>query len=356
MSEKVSVAMTTYNGAEYVEEQIRTILAQDYPVYEIVICDDGSTDVTVEIIRSIDCDKIRLYQNDQNLGYIKNFEKACLLCTGDVISLCDQDDLWAPNKVSQLVGRLKKNHSEAVFSNAQLIDSGGDYLKGTLWSFSMENAKGALPERFDYRSFYLANCVTGCTLMVRKDFLKHSMPFPESMPHDWWLGYVAAYLGGLEYCDEMLIQYRQHQNNTIGLGIGKKRSSKVLKLIDSIFNKSVFDRRLTRYKKWHQENLERFQRMYEFEVAVSGEASEEITQLVELMRRKMRGFSLEHCQEYFSNQADDSLFFLYGGQNKFGRKYLRETYEDGIARLQRKKNIKYVVAAIAIGMLVLAIN
>ena len=107
----ISVAIATYNGQEFIKEQLLSILNQTMPVDEIVICDDQSSDDTVRIIQELLCDKIYLYQNEKNLGNKLNFKKAPSYCKGDYIFLCDQDDIWKPNKVQTMI-EIMQNHLE----------------------------------------------------------------------------------------------------------------------------------------------------------------------------------------------------------------------------------------------------
>ena len=92
----ISVAMTTYNGEKYIRKQIESILNQSMKVDEIIVCDDGSTDKTVEILKEY---PVTVYQNENNLGYRLNFKKAMSLCTHEYTFLCDQDDIWEKKKI-----------------------------------------------------------------------------------------------------------------------------------------------------------------------------------------------------------------------------------------------------------------
>ena len=123
---KVSVAMCTYNGEKYIEEQLNSILHQTKKIDEIIICDDGSKDKTLEI-----CNKILessnveyiLKLNKNNLGFAKNFYQAIKLCSGDIIFFCDQDDIWKENKVD-LMCQVFDNDPDTllVFSNAYITN------------------------------------------------------------------------------------------------------------------------------------------------------------------------------------------------------------------------------------------
>ena len=99
----VSVCMATYNGSRYVAEQLSSILAQLGARDEVVVVDDASADATVEIVRGIGDPRIVVHRNDRNLGYVRSFERAISLSTGDVIVLSDQDDIWIDGRRDRLV-------------------------------------------------------------------------------------------------------------------------------------------------------------------------------------------------------------------------------------------------------------
>ena len=123
---KVSVAMCTFNGAAFVEAQLESILAQSRSPDEIILCDDGSTDGTIDVAKKISGkypDKIRIFQNERRLGCCRNFERAISLVTGDLIFLSDYDDFWFPDKVATMI-RVFAEDSEVVmaYSDAVLTD------------------------------------------------------------------------------------------------------------------------------------------------------------------------------------------------------------------------------------------
>ena len=123
---KTSVALCTYNGEKFLKEQLDSILNQTVKVDEIVVCDDGSTDATVSILNSYKeafPSIFRVYQNEKNLRSVKNFEKAISLCENEIIFLCDQDDVWKPEKVSVFLEKFRENTDVDVFaSNAEIVD------------------------------------------------------------------------------------------------------------------------------------------------------------------------------------------------------------------------------------------
>ena len=105
--------MCTFNGAEFLPAQLESILAQTRPPDEIVVCDDASTDETTGILRSFAADSVKLKFNQQNVGSVKNFEQAISLCTGDVIALSDQDDVWREDKLELIESAFHKNPKQA---------------------------------------------------------------------------------------------------------------------------------------------------------------------------------------------------------------------------------------------------
>lgn len=200
----ISVALCTYNGEQYIEEQLKSILNQYYRELEIVIVDDCSNDKTVEIISKYAAtdSRIKLFVNDSNLGFNKNFEKALKLTSADYIAISDQDDLWLPEKIGTLWPSLGDNW--LVFSNSSFIGDtpGGQLLQGF-----------KLPP--DYRGILLNNYVTGHTVLINRELLRHAVPFPNSGYYDWWLGFVAIYHQKINYLPQTLTLYRIHAASVV---------------------------------------------------------------------------------------------------------------------------------------------
>ncbi|RZL46617.1 MAG: glycosyltransferase family 2 protein [Pedobacter sp.] len=201
----ISICVCTYNGDKYLEEQLKSLINQDYPNFEIVIVDDRSTDTTYQILERFAAEhtNIHIYQNPNNLGYIKNFEKAISLSNGDLITLCDQDDLWESNKLSILFSRFDSS-SILIYHNSNLIDEKNSFLNKTL-AQSIGYINGN-----NHVALFLNNCVAGHAMMFRKDLVLKILPFPENIPHDHWIAYVALHNGYLQFLDLCLVNYRQH--------------------------------------------------------------------------------------------------------------------------------------------------
>jgi glycosyltransferase involved in cell wall biosynthesis len=199
----ISVALCTYNGAQHLEEQIKSIIAQTYKNVEIIAVDDCSTDATLSILEKYKTKAtIQVHSNPSNLGYIKNFEKAISLCHGEFIALSDQDDIWEPHKLQRLFDEIKDNI--LIYADSMMIDHKGENLDKKI-STILNFIKGHKPEAFLFH-----NCVAGHTMMFKKELMKYIFPFPENLFHDWWIAFAASAVGEITYVDECLVKYRQH--------------------------------------------------------------------------------------------------------------------------------------------------
>lgn len=219
---KLSVALCTYNGEKFIEQQINSILNQSISIDEIVICDDQSTDKTVELLKKLQSEHkaIIIVENETNLRSTKNFEKAISLCTGDFIFLSDQDDVWNAQKVEKTLAIFKENPTaEGVFSNANLIDEDNSvFTDKTIWDsvFFLENELNKPIDFFDIIAKN-GNVVTGATLCIKKEIKSFIIPFSEENLHDEWIATLLALRKTLFYSKENLISYRIHNNQQVGM-------------------------------------------------------------------------------------------------------------------------------------------
>ncbi len=200
----ISVALCTYNGEKFLREQIESILAQTYKNLEILIVDDCSTDKTIDILNTYaEKDKrIKLIRNEVNLGFNKNFEKALGLTSGDYIAISDQDDIWLPQKLQQLLDNIKNNW--LIFSNSSYF---GDSKQGRLLNdFNLPS---------NYKGILLRNHATGHTSLMHRDCLNFVLPFPNAGYYDWWMGFVASYHNKIFFLDEVLTLYRVHSDSVV---------------------------------------------------------------------------------------------------------------------------------------------
>ncbi len=212
----VSIAMTTYNGEKYLSQQIDSILNQTYDDFELVICDDCSSDGTRGILESYrkKDSRIKVYFNEQNLGFKKNFERAISFCTRDYIAFSDQDDVWNPEKIE--ISLSKIGSYDLVCSDVDVTDENLNSLGYTLKStmFNFENFKET-PELI--KCMIHRNFVQGATILARKEFILKFFPIPENcLYHDMYYGMCALLGNGVKYIDTPTMKYRQHGTNVIG--------------------------------------------------------------------------------------------------------------------------------------------
>jgi glycosyltransferase involved in cell wall biosynthesis len=218
----ISIALCTYNGERYLREQLDSLLAQTYSNLEIVAVDDVSTDRTVELLREYERrdSRVRVIVNPRNLGFIRNFERAIGLCKGSLIAPCDQDDIWLPDKLRTLVRHLGR-HS-MVFCDSELIDAQGRTLGCMSQFWTMQDLNDPI-------AFAFTNCVSGHAMLFRRDLLATQPEQPADLFYDWWLAVLAAVNGGIVYCPQKLVRYRQHGNNvTDVLRSTRKRGERAL--------------------------------------------------------------------------------------------------------------------------------
>jgi glycosyltransferase involved in cell wall biosynthesis len=224
VTSSISVALTTFNSARFIDEQLSSILAQSRRPDELVVADDGSSDDTLERIRrAVPADAgiaLRILDGGGGLGVTRNFERAVVAASGDVVILCDHDDVWHPDRVSRAEHAFAADPSLLlVNSDARLVDADGEPLGYSLFA-SLGVGTEELDAVADGRAFevYLRrNLVTGATTAFRRELLIDAAPFPVEWVHDEWLAMIAAATGRVATLPEELLEYRQHGANTIGV-------------------------------------------------------------------------------------------------------------------------------------------
>ena len=219
---RFSIALCTYNGAKFLREQLDSIIAQERQPDELIACDDGSRDATVEVLRVFAQTApfpVQIHVNDVTLRSTKNFEKAIQLCSGDFIAFSDQDDVWHPTKLAKLEERLVYNPDVgAVFSDAEMVDDGLRPLGFRLWeSVRFGGAEQRMLRRGRGMDVLLKhNVVTGATMAFRSAFREPLLPFAPEWVHDGWVALLIAARSELDFVDEPLIKYRQHAHQQLG--------------------------------------------------------------------------------------------------------------------------------------------
>lgn len=223
----VSVAMCTYNGENYVKEQIESILKQTISEIELIITDDCSTDNTIQIINNYmkNDSRIKLYQNKENLGYVKNFEKAISLCQGYYIALSDQDDVWESCKLEALIDFMIDKKGDFIYSNALLVDKNLNSLEKKLVN-KKQYFQGENNLFFVYN-----NCISGNTMLFKNKLRDKFLPFPKNLDfHDIWIAFIASSVTEIIFFDKTLVYYRQHDNNVTNIDIKKASKSYIEKI------------------------------------------------------------------------------------------------------------------------------
>jgi glycosyltransferase involved in cell wall biosynthesis len=220
---KVSVALATYDGARYLRAQLESIAAQTRVPDELVVGDDGSTDATADIVAEFartGATEVRFTRNATRLGSTGNFVACLERCRGDVVLLCDQDDVWLPRRVERTLEALEARPEAAyAFSDGALMDGGGAPLPGRLWERAFFDRRGQ--ELFHARRgvevLLRTNVVTGATMGIRRDRLGSALPIPPGWVHDAWLAFVLELQHGGVPIPEPLIRYRVHSAQQIGV-------------------------------------------------------------------------------------------------------------------------------------------
>lgn len=201
----ISVCMATYNGESYIEEQISSILPQLSSNDELIISDDGSKDNTIDIIKKINDNRIKIHINEGRHGYVHNFGNALSKAKGDYIFLSDQDDIWMPNKIEKCCSQLKEHI--IVNHNSMLVDKFGNSLGVDFYSI--------VKPKSGYWQTIWQNRYCGANMAFRKELLNYALPFPGNTPaHDIWIALIAEKHGKTIFDDTCLIKYRRHSNNT----------------------------------------------------------------------------------------------------------------------------------------------
>jgi glycosyltransferase involved in cell wall biosynthesis len=228
---KLSVAMCTYNGARYLEEQLQSITAQARPPDELVICDDASQDNTRRLLEEFAQRApwpVGLRFNPTNLGYTKNFEQAIAYCSGDIIVLCDQDDVWRSDKLQVIEATLAAAPDAGlVFSDAEIIDEDSRPQGYSLWQCANLSKQrfGLLTSGHAAQALLVQNAVTGATMAFRAQFKELVLPIPAGglIIHDWWIALLIGSVSKIVAINQPLISYRRHGGQNLGFRTDRDR-------------------------------------------------------------------------------------------------------------------------------------
>jgi glycosyltransferase involved in cell wall biosynthesis len=214
----LSIVICTYNGELFLKEQLISLLGQTYTAFEIIAIDDCSTDSSFNILKEFSQNsKLKAYRNENNIGLNRNFQLAIQKAKGDYIALCDQDDIWNPEKLEIMVNQI--DGSLLYFHDSVLIDHNGSSL------FIKLSDRFHLISNPNPLSFISQNCVTGHACMFDRHLIDYLIfPFPEHIYYDNWLGYMSSLNGRIHYIDQCLVRYRVHKTN---LSVSHKKKNKL---------------------------------------------------------------------------------------------------------------------------------
>jgi glycosyltransferase involved in cell wall biosynthesis len=201
---KISIALAVFNGEKYLQEQLQSFMLQLRLPDELIVCDDGSNDTSISIIEDFKKNapfNVLFHRNTENLGYVKNFEKAIGYCTGDIIFLSDQDDVWLPEKI-QLIEKIFFSTPEVmvVLNNMDICD---EKLQLTgLTTLGQIRSAGMKDEVLSY----------GCCTAFRSSIKSLALPIPDSYSHDAWINQFGKSMGRWFLYEASLQLYRRHSS------------------------------------------------------------------------------------------------------------------------------------------------
>ncbi|MHB9073702.1 MAG: glycosyltransferase family 2 protein [Desulfobaccales bacterium] len=239
----ISIALCTYNGEQFLPEQLNSFLAQTRQPDELVVCDDGSTDQTMEILEKFKRKApfpVSLYINEQNLGFRRNFEKAMSLCQGNLIAFSDQDDIWLPEKLKAVEQIFEKYPSAGyAFHDAFLVDEEMNWLGLSLWdkyNFSFQLKNHFNPGEFVKYYMCLGQTILGATITMNAKLREYLLPLPDHWAHDSWIAFAGSLNMEVIALSKKLNKYRQHSHQLFGVStslLGRYKQAK--KADNSIF-------------------------------------------------------------------------------------------------------------------------
>jgi len=236
----ITILLATYNGEEYLKEQLESLFSQTHEFFRIIVRDDMSTDSTLEILKSYD---LEIMPSNENIGAKCSFYALLdyALQNGDsnYFMFCDQDDIWNKEKIKITLQKMQEvekgfpSKPVLIHSDLKVVDEELKIIDKSFWNYEF-----ILPQYNSLNRLIIQNTITGCTMMINRKLAKISLPIHENyIMHDWWLGLVASKFGKINYIEEATIEYRQHGKNTIG---AKGFSVNILRHIAGIFKSIIF--------------------------------------------------------------------------------------------------------------------
>lgn len=221
MKDTIAILLSTYNGEQYLEEQIDSILIQDYKNWILYIRDDGSNDGTVDIIKQyvVKHTNIQYVEDDLKRGAAAGFLHLLKKIESKYYMFCDQDDVWFSSKISSLYNLLKNSETNLqtpilVFSDSEVVDQNLNPIQNSFWGYNKIHPKFLFLNKNFINVF---NSTAGCTMLFNNS-VKELIDFKKKniIMHDWYIMILALKYGKIQYLDYALMLYRQHGNNVIG--------------------------------------------------------------------------------------------------------------------------------------------
>lgn len=216
MEDKIDIILATYNTKiEYLKKQIDSILAQTYQNIELIISDDNSSEKEVrETLKKYEEKdaRVKLYMQEKNIGYIKNFEFLLEKAEAEYIMFCDHDDIWYENKVEESIKKLKRENVDLVYCNSTQINEKDEVIKKDYFKYkNVPLIKGK-------NKLAISRCIgIGCSQIITKQVRDKMLPFTEEvMAHDWLAAFIANENKGISYIEQPLFGYRLHNTNVFG--------------------------------------------------------------------------------------------------------------------------------------------
>lgn len=211
----IQILLSTYNGVTYLEPQVNSLLQQDYDQVSILIRDDGSSDSTVDLLQEYAATHKNIQIiSGKNIGFVDSFFKLIELAdaNADYLALCDQDDVWQPNKISQAIESLKQYSQETPVlysSRAIVVDENLRILGYT----------GIPQKKLSFQNALVECALLGCTNIFNQATRQLLLgKFPQyAYSHDWWIYLVVSAFGTVLYDRYPKILYRQHDKNVFGI-------------------------------------------------------------------------------------------------------------------------------------------
>lgn len=258
MKNKISIALTTYNGQKYLNDLLSSLQNQTLLADEIIVVDDNSTDNTYTILNSFkDYLPLKIYRNNITRGVNKNFEKAISLCTGDFILICDQDDIWLNFKIEYLYNEIiRYNNSNPVLirSNAFL---NYDSSEKVAILFNKQDQQASINKTF------FKPRAQGAGMILNKSLTNLVLPFPDNIhAYDFYISLTASLLGTSKFIHTPLMFYRIHENNAVGIAAKTSIYNRLKKVRNYNFDvhvpgafRTLYEVREKFYEKIKQEDL-----------------------------------------------------------------------------------------------------